>query len=301
MLDFITLCRAESFPMLESGHHHCVEGWVQTHCPFCGDGSHGWHLGFSIEHGNMNCWKCGKHTAWEWLKAILPPGAGSRVGMLLKKYKSNVQIIATKKIVTRGRNAKAPIGLKELSKKHKAYLYNRNFDSDYLESEWGLKGSKHLSMDWNWRIVAPIRDIDNRIVAYTGRTLSSSVKPRWKMTKDSEMSTDPKKLIYGIEKVNPDKGVLIVEGPSDVWRMGPGAVGLLGIDWQVEQAGLLRQFKRRFILFDNQDVAQKRAEELGRWFAGLPGETEIITGIKSDPGDLNPAEADNIMKELGLK
>ena len=184
---------------------------------------------------------------------------------------------------------------------HHKYLKDRNLDPLLMEATWGLKGTRYLSGGWNWRIIAPIHNINGRVIAYTGRTLSTEIKPRWKMTPKVNMRDDPKKLIYGIEKANVKRGVLIVEGPSDVWRMGPGAVGLLGIDWSVEQAGILRQFKRRFVLFDPGFTSQKQAHKLACWLAPLSGETEILSGFSSDPGDLPQDEANNIMRELGLQ
>jgi hypothetical protein len=183
---------------------------------------------------------------------------------------------------------------------HRKYLRKRHYDPNELERKWGLQGTAHLSKDWNWRVVAPIKDAEGRVVAYTGRTLSKKLKPKWKTTSDEDMGCDPKKLIYGIDKVDTDRGVLIVEGPGDVWRMGYGAVALLGIDWKVDQACVLRSIKRRFIMFDPSPVAQKRAEELAYWLSPFPGETEIIYDLKSDPGALPQKEADNIMRTLGL-
>jgi len=68
----------------------------------------------------------------------------------------------------------------------------------------------------------------------------------------------------------------------------------------LEQASILRQYKRRFILFDNEKIAQKQAEDLANWLAAFPGHTEVITGIKSDPGELSQGKADRIMRELQL-
>ena len=301
MIDFVLLCREQRIPHLTEGHHHCHEGWVQTHCPFCGDGSHGWHLGFGLERGNLSCWRCGSHNSLEWLEKVLPPGARSGARRLLKQYSVEGKRYIGKKVVKiRQKNIKPVMGSEELSPAHIKYLKRRKFDPAYLVKEWGLKGTRHLSKDWNWRIITPIRDSDSRIVAYTGRTLSKETKPRWKTTDNDNMLIDPKLLIYGIDKADKEKGVLIVEGPSDVWRMGPGAVGLLGIDWSIEQAAILRHYKNRYILFDNQPVAQKKALELANWLATFPGHTEIITGLNSDPGALPQNEADNIMKELDL-
>lgn len=301
-IDFSLLCRDLHIPFAEEGHHHCHQGWIQTHCPFCGDGSYGWHLGYSIEHGNMNCWRCGKISPEKWLRAILPPGSRSQIPAILKKY-AGPKILRIKKKVwkARERDIDPPSGSGEMTQRHINYLVSRAFPPNRLRNEWGLLGTQHLSLEWNWRIIAPIKNSSGRIIAYTGRALSDEKKPRWLLSDAKEMGDNPKSLIYGIEKADPEVGVLIVEGPSDVWRMGPGSVGMIGIDWTIEQANILRAFKRRFIMFDPEKIAQGRAERLAHWLSLFPGDTEIISGLPSDPGSLCQSEADNIMMELGIR
>jgi len=302
MIDFVSLCRDVRISIAEEGDTHCTAGWVQTHCPFCGDGSYGFHLGFNLEFGNMNCWKCGKQDMKAFLKSILPASRHSQIFALIKKHTTKGhRVIRTKKTIVRKRNIKPVRGMGELLDKHKRYLERRGFDAEALIKEWGLKATRYLSGEWNWRIVAPIRDQEKRIVAYTGRALNKKEQLRWRTTPNDEMAVDPNCLIYGIEKCDPAAGILIVEGPSDVWRMGPGCGGLLGIDWSEQQASMLRQFNRRFICFDRHPVAQKRAKALAYWLAPFPGVTELILIDADDPGCLSQEEADNIMRELGLR
>jgi hypothetical protein len=301
MIDFISLCKDQRLPFLVSGHHHCGDGWIQTHCPFCGDGSHGWHLGFSTEYGNMSCWRCGKHSLLDWLRRMLPAGSGSQIGKIIYSHETGRRNIVKKKKVIRKRNAKSPPGLESLQQSHRNFLLKRNFDPVSLVLNWGLKGTGHLSLQWNFRIVAPISNKKKEIVAYTGRTLADDVKPKWLTSSDEETKGDPRTLIYGIEYTETDKGILIVEGPSDVWRMGRGCVSLMGTSWHIKQAAILRNYKRRFIYFDPEDNAQIKAAELAHWLSVFPGETEIITDMKTDPGDLPQQEANYIMKELGIR
>jgi len=299
MLDFIKLCRDKNIPYLESGHHHCHDGWVQTHCCFCSDGTYGWHLGFSLEGGNLNCWRCGSHSAYDFLSAVFKD-RGESSKQIYKQYSINsTSSISATPIRVRKKKAKPPSHIEPLSKIHKQYLTDRKFDYKKLVDEWNIQGTKNLSNDgWWWRIIAPIRDGEGSTVAYTGRALHPSVAPRWKFSREEEMSEDPKKLIYGIDKVQ--NRVLIVEGVSDVWRFGAGAVALLGIDWKEEQAHILRNYKYRFIMFDPEKQAQKQAMKLAHWLSPFPGETDVIYDMSSDPGDIDQEEADRTMKELGF-
>jgi hypothetical protein len=94
--------------------------------------------------------------------------------------------------------------------------------------------------------------------------------------------------------------VVAVEGATGVWRIGPGAVGVLGIGWKMEQANRLRRFRKRFILFDPEPKAQARAIGLANVLSGYPGETEVISGFDVDPGDLNDRQVKRIRKACGL-
>ena len=297
MLDFIKLCKEFNIAYIESGHHHAHEGWVQVNCPFCTDGSHGWHLGFSLEKGNMNCWRCGSHPVYEFLSIALSNRKIS-IKQIMKQYDQAGFLPSNKKIIIRKRKAKLPPQVEPMVGIHRRYLLGRKFKPAELQDEWHLRGTKGFSKEWNWRIIAPIKNISGIITAYAGRALGEGVKPKWKFSDNKDMTENPKKMLYGIDKVK-DR-VLIVEGISDVWRMGIGSVGVFGIDWTIEQASILKNYTHRFIMFDPETQAQKQAKKLADWLAPFSGKTEIITGFKTDPGDFQQAEADNIMKELGF-
>lgn len=295
MLDFVRLCREKNIPYLESGHHHCHEGWIQTHCPFCADGSWGWRLGFSLEKGNMNCWVCGSHSVYDFLKIVLKQNPKQ----ILKEYFIETIYTKAKLIKPRIRKVKKPPFMEAPSKIHKEYLLSRNFEPNKIITEWELQATKGLSGNWSWRIIAPIRDKENYTVSYSGRSVSKKEKTRWKHSKKEDMSVDPKTLLYGIEKIYNDR-VIIVEGIADVWRLGPGAVATLGIGWHVEQAFILKSFNYRFIMYDPEPQAQKQAKKLADWLSPFPGTTEIISDLNSDPGDLDQTEAHKIMNVLGF-
>lgn len=291
MLDFIKFCQEFNIPIDTNGNRD----WVQTHCIFCNDNN--WHLGYNLSQGNMNCWKCGPHNIYEFLSIILKTKNQS-IRQILNLYQQNNITLPKKQIKTRPRKTKKPPHMESLSKIHRHYLKQKNFNPTKLTKEWNLKATKGLSGKWSWRIIAPILNKEWMVVGYTGRTLTPNTKPKWKHSKNENMSIDPKTLLYGIERTK--NKILIVEGASDVWRMGPGAVGTFGINWKMEQAIILKTFSHRFIMFDPEKEAQKQAKKLANWLAPFPGETEIISGIDTDPGDLDQSEADNIMKELGF-
>lgn len=186
-----------------------------------------------------------------------------------------------------------------LAPQHIKYLRSRNFDPDKLTKLWDLTGTQHLSGEWSWRVIIPVKTASGQVIAYQGRSISPTAKPKYKMSRDEDILEEPQGLLYGLQWATGDD-IIIVEGATGVWRLGPGTLATFGIDWKLPQANKLRKYKRRFILFDPEPQAQKRAQELAEWLSYFPGTTEILTGFDTDPGDFTEKQAEEIRQELKL-
>lgn len=296
MIDFKALARDFNIPIRTSGHHHCHEGWIQTHCPFCMRGHDGWHLGFSIETGALHCWRCGSVLLKDYLKARLPTES---VVNIFKKYGGERP--TSRRIVERSgplEELEMPDGFGPLTPLHCRYLTDRGFDSGELVRIWELGGTRQrVDSNWRWRVVIPIRSREGLLVNFQGRALGEAAhRPRY-VTYRPDVN---KNLLYGEHKIHSlTDTVVVVEGPADVWRLGAGAVATLGVGWSETQAELISQYSHRYIYFDPDNAGRERAEVLATWLALYPGETEIIDA-DVEPGDLQPEEALAFMLSLGL-
>ena len=299
VVDIEKLCKDFRIEYASEGHHHCHVGWTQVHCPWCSGGKHGFHLGFNLEHGNMNCWRCGSHSIWDYIGTILNTTRKDLIAQTLYKYKGKAQK-KKQEPIPRKTILKPPPGTCPFSLAHKKYLRRRGFNTTALKRDWGLKGTRHLSGEWNWRIIIPIHNQDGKIVSYQGRAIKEGVKPKYKFIPKKDMLQDPKSLLYGLHKMD-GSFVIIVEGVTGVWKLGTGTVATLGMDWKIPQAEILRRFKRRFILFDPGQQAQRKAYELAKWLSFFPGETEILDGFTHDPGEMREEEIKNFRKELDFE
>jgi DNA primase len=167
-----------------------------------------------------------------------------------------------------------------------------------LEDLWQMRCTIHLAeTNWAWRIVYPVKDREGNVITWQGRTIRKDVKPKYLLS--GECACDPKSILYGIDAV-PSTRVVVVEGAADVWKLGPGAVALLGMKWHVEQANILRQYAHRCIMLDEEEKAQKQAEKLATWLSFFPGTTEILEGIEKNPGDFSRDYACEVMQSLGF-
>lgn len=183
-----------------------------------------------------------------------------------------------------------------LMEAHRRYLKKRGFPKDITET-WELQGTRGLSgASWNWRVIFPVYD-NGKVASYGGRAISEKHKPKFRMTEDEKCRVDPRTLVYGDHRVQ-GNSVVIVEGVTDVWNMGPGAIAPMGIGWRMEQIEKLRSYERRFVMFDPERTAQQRARKLAEVLSVFPGSTEIITGLETDPGGLSLREVKRIRKEL---
>lgn len=294
MLNFTKFAQAHNVSYIASGHHHCHQGWLQLHCPVCTDGRHGWHLGFNLDRGNFNCWRCGSLKRVDVMRGMLRVSKDRAIQVLRKFDDGRAQGRTAPK--TRRRKFEVPPGFGPLTVPHRKYLKSRGFGADVIR-EWDLQGTRHLSGKWNWRVVYPICNELGMTVAFQGRAIHPDTRPKYRMTEDDKCLEDPRGFLYGINKV-PGESVIVVEGSADVWAMGPGTVGTFGIDWKTEQANRLRRFQKRFIMFDPDRQAQRAAQRLAEWLSYYPGETEIVHGLRSDPGSLDKRQRRNIRKRL---
>lgn len=300
MLDILKFCQANRVPFITSGNAHCRANWVQLQCPQCGSrGSHGgWYLGFSLERGCFSCYRCGKVKFWDVVLRLLRTNDREHANRIVSQFQLGKRFEPAAK-PTRLKTLPEPPDCGELQPAHKKYLRGRGFIPEALVDEWGLRGTGRFGGVWSWRVVIPVKNSDGRVVAYQGRSIGDA-NSKYRFTEDKECLEDPDTLIYGLDRVV-GNSVIVVEGCPGVWRLGPGAVGLFGIDWKLPQADRLREWDNRFILFDPEPMAQKRAEKLAEHLSIFGGNTEILTGFDTDPGEFSRGQVRRIRRELGLK
>jgi ribosomal protein L44E len=298
--DAFNFYRDYNVPYITEGTKHCQEGWIQTVCPFC-TGNPGHHLGFDIQGNFYNCWRCGWHSTEEVIQALA--GVSFKEAKDIKReYKlraSDKSKLYSKQDKPKGK-FKLPYGCGPLQKQHKRYLEKRLFDPDKIESLYGIMGTGPLGK-YNYRIIAPIF-FNERLVSYQGRDITDKSDMKYKACpKDVEIIFH-KHLVYAIDLVPGDSGV-VVEGITDVWRLGPGAVATFGIKFTNSQIKLLAsRFKRLFFFYDPGDPqAIVQAEKLAYAVAALGDvECEIIGTSDSDPGSMSDEDAAYLMKHLSI-
>ena len=295
MFDTRKFYKAHRIAHIDSGHHHCRAGWLQSACPFCG--SKNWHFGASLTEERFNCYLCGPHSLWSAIGAFLRTNDKQAIVNCIREF-SGLKTALPSRQKPRQKVLAPPPGTGPLQAAHRNYLQSRHFDPDQLIEQWGLRATAHTGDKWGWRVIAPIQE-NNRTVAFQGRAIGPHNPQRYHTTPDAQWLTDPHAALYGIDQAD-GNSVIVVEGVTGVWRLGPGTVATLGIGWHKQQANRLRKYKKRWIVFDPEPLAQKRALGLANHLALFGGETEIISGLATDPAELGEETAKMIRELAGI-
>ena len=281
-------------------HKHVTRGWVGIPCPFC-SGNPGYHGGFNPRKGYYSCWRCGGHWLPKVISTLLAVSISS-ARIIETRYTTGDPSAEAEQAISSADACVRPEGSGPLGDRAWTYLQGRDFEPGELEAEWGLQDTG-TSGRYKFRIIAPIT-YGGRLVSYQGRDYTDQQMEKYKACMLAHEVVHHKNILYGIDRAPAGGSAVAVEGVTDVWRLGPGAVGVFGIEWTVAQAMLAgRRWKRLFVLFDNEELAQEQAEEFFRaaasFRADLDGEIIRLPGIK-DPGDLKPGDAKYLMRQLGL-
>ena len=275
------------------GNHHCREGWVQVKtCPFCG--SNNYHLGYNTDDNYFSCYRCGWHSVRDVCKEL---------GIVLSRLQfANSESLEKKNnkdnIIDVNKTCTLPTGSGPIQERHKNYLKNINFDPEYIANEWGILGSGNLGF-FKFRIIIPVY-INTRLITFTARDITNLSDKRYINCKNEESILPIKHTIYGSDKAIFDS-VLVVEGPTDVWRYGPGAVATFGIQYSQEQIELLKKYKRVVIAYDREKQAQIQAIKLAKQLVYSCQSVEVITPPANDVGEMKIEDIKKLHKfvELG--
>lgn len=276
------------------GHKHCRPGWIQVKCPFC-IGNPGWHLGFDLEHDWWNCWRCGYHRQWDVVYALLNYDSREAKKAIMQ-FKGRPTDRKAFKKKQHAKKLELPTGLQPITKDAKRYLKHRRFDPDLLEAFWNIKSTSIIGK-LRHRLFIPIY-LDGKMISWQCRDITGKSQLKYIAQDFSKEIISNKDTLYGIDQAL-GKSCIIVEGVTDVWRLGPGAVALFGIKYRPAQVKmLLSYFKDFHILFDPDPQAKIQAKKLANELSVMGGKCKIWTIDDCDPGDLQQDDADALVRQI---
>jgi DNA primase len=118
----------------------------------------------------------------------------------------------------------------------------------------------------------------------------------WRSLSNEESIIPPKHCLYNIDSVQDT--AIAVEGATDVWRLGAGAVATLGSRWTSQQVALLSGLKNLFVMFDSESLAIEQAYRFAHAASSVVRSVNVIELTEGDPADLSQDTVDNIRREI---
>jgi DNA primase len=297
MIDIISYLDDKLISYSTSGKN-VTKNWCNIQCPFCQDHSN--HLGIHLDTGNFSCWKCGSKGVIENLIIEIEQCSFKEAKKIINKYRTDLVFKKEKRI-----NANELILPKEatntLPLKHREYLISRGFDPDYLQQKYKIMACDILG-DYKFRIIIPIY-FKNKLVNFTAKSIYDNAKLKIKNCPNEQAVIQRDSLLYNFDNIK-DRKCIIVEGFTDVWKMGDGAVATMGTKFTNAQIQLLSSYcDSVWILYDSElkdSQAPIQAEKLAHSLYGLIKKVEILSLKSGDPGDLTFKQVEKIREEIGI-
>lgn len=273
-------------------HHHVTVGWINVDCPDCSPRSGKFRLGWNQRYRYFNCWLCGKLPTKETL-AELSALSVREVNKLFKDIEADL----TDPIRVKRGKLVYPAGIGPLFTPHKDYLRERGFSPGEIESKWHVKGIGHMSPYHAWSIWIPI-EADGDIVSWTLRYIGEHSK-RYHTAEPHQEKVFHKEVLYGEHHCK--HSCIVVEGPTDAWKIGPGAVATLGVKYTRAQMLAISRFPKKYVCFDSSKDAQRIANGLCAELSALDKEgyeTHNIQLDSEDPGSASNREIAQLRRLL---
>ena len=290
-MTFAELLQEYNIDYLEEGHEHCRDGWLQLDCPRCTKNQQHYRLGYNVRFGYMNCWLCGKMRPSEFLREMT-----NIPWKELQDALSNVvrEVSVEKEKVTG--TYTEPFGVSAMLRVHREYLRERGFPAKKTARLWEVGGIGGTGGRLDWRLFIPVI-YKGRRVSWTTRHMRQDHTGRYISARPSEETHPHKHLLYGEDYAR--NGIIIVEAPTDVWNIGPGAVATFGTDYTPAQLEKMTRYPTRVICYDPTPDAQAKAKELRNSLSVFPGQTINVFLDADDPGEASDEEVRKIRQLIG--
>jgi len=286
-------------PFATEGHKHCREGWVNTTCPFC-TGNPGMHLGYNMADDFYVCWRCGWKATHKAL-ALLIHVSEKEAKEIARKYGGKSHVKSTVTVRVGQKKFRLPPSTAPMNDRHKRYLTKRKFDPEVIEKIWDVQGTGPISLmdgiSFSHRLVIPIY-WENRIVSFQTRDITAKHSLRYITCPEQREIIKHKHIFYQAIPTKDSDACICVEGVTDAWRFGYGAIATFGIKYTKYQVReISKRFKKVFVVFDDDPQAIKQSEKLTAELI-LRGVDAYSIKIQGDPGDMAQTDADTLKKEL---
>lgn len=276
-----------------------TRGWINMQCPYCADHSN--HLGINLDSKQFHCWICGEKGSVTNLVSELEGGCSyAQVNSIMAEHQDFTMLTAPTTTERVGSiKCELPKGVgHNWGDYHHKYLIRRGFDPHALRRAYDLRFSYNIGK-YKFRIIAPII-MDGRMVNFTAIDTVNSKQEKYRHCPNEKAVVPIRSCLYNLDTVH--NTAVVVEGVTDVWRIGPGAIATFGIEFTKEQIKILASKKPSniYIMYDAEPQATKQAEKLAYQLDTLSGikRVEILMLPAGDPADMSEEDVREFRQEI---
>lgn len=249
-----------------------VQSWGENYvinCPYCHDSRLRLYIGhlwgyYDHRTGTKNWWmiKCFNEDCFS--------SHERRMAFADKIFdESNLLSGCNVDVIKKGKEVQQHVGpppmpgevtlVSKLIPEHPAYAYlqSRGFDPIELGEQYEISYCTSATFPFSLalnRIIIPVKH-ESKLVGWQARFLGE--RPTWKtgvpkyFNLASKYGFRKSNVLYNLDNAREHKYVVLMEGPTDVWRYGPEAVASFGKSMSQQQLELVRlNFDRVVILLD---------------------------------------------------
>ena len=268
-------------------------------CPYCGDSkknknkTRGYIFQVKGDHV-FKCHNCGITRSFSnFLKDHVPHVYDEYV---MERYKEgtigkNVPKPDLTQFISKPKFEKKTIDLEPLSRLNnfhvaKKYILDRGIPENKLDrlyycpnfKEW-TNTQKHTFSDTTndeERIIIPLNDTDGNLIGFQGRSLSPNAKMRY----ITVMLNEDAPKLYGLDHINKNETIYIVEGPLDSFFL-ENAVAMCGSDVDIRSFG----WSDYIWVYDNEPRSRQITDKLSKSIDA--GDSVVIWPRSIKEKDLN--------------
>jgi DNA primase len=293
--DIISYLDEENVPFDAEGKN-ISEGWIGLNCPFCDDPSN--HLGINLEDKRVSCWRCGKKTLIRMICRISNVSV-SRAKTIISRHQDRGVLSRRKPASILDNLEDTDIALPSSARKvfpelHTEWLKKRNFNPAEVIRKYNLHAC-YQTGKYKYRIIAPIY-VARRMVSFVGRDVTEEADSPYLNLPNEESIMPIRRCLYNIDSV--DRVALVVEGVTDVWRFGRGAVATLGLEFTKAQINLLSGLDKVFVMFDAGRQETSMARKFAAMATSVVKSAEVIKLTTGDPDKLPQDVVDQLKFEI---
>lgn len=291
--DIIAYLTDRGIPFWTEGDN-VSEGWVNIACPYCGD--HFNHLGINLGSKGFHCWRCGEKGLTTKVIAHLERISWGKALEIIEQFQDpfGIKDLKEKRLERYKGEVMPREATPDLPEPHQRWLAYRRFDPLSLRNHYDLHAC-YAYGDYAYRIIIPIK-IKDRIVSFVARDVTTEQPIAYKNSPIDKSIVPPKEALYNIDRVK--DVALVVEGVTDVWRIGDGAVATFGTAWTNPQVKMLEGLRKVFVMFDGEKEATKKAHEFAHAVGSLVDEVEVIEMSSGDPDDMEMMQVCELRREI---